>query len=106
MGARSLKGPLTKHLFSWGRKSIARLCKVGDLVKVHKRLGPRRVAKLSRTKDGPYLVVKEPTELSPLVYEVGLVGGTGAITRVHADSLQPYYDILGIEPEAPPPGVG
>ena len=73
----------------------ARVFKVGDLVKVHKRLGPRRVAKLSRTKDGPYLVVKEPTESSPLVYEVGLVGGTGAITRVHADSLQPYYDILG-----------
>jgi len=97
---RSMKADV---LMRRGMKS--RVFKKGELVKVRKRLDPRKVAKLSRTKDGPYVIVKEPILESPLVYGVSVVGGTGAVTKVHADSLQPYYDIVGREPETTYPEV-
>ena len=66
---------------------------MGDLVKVHKKIGPRTVAKLSRTKDGPYRVVGVPDDGINTTYELQLVGGTGKKIKAHIETMQEYFDI-------------
>ena len=68
---------------------------LNDLVTVHHKLqlGPRKTAKLSRTKDGLYEVAGLPDGKNPTTYSLKLVGGTGKVVKGHPDSVQICHDI-------------
>ena len=66
---------------------------IGDLVTVQHKLGPRKVSKLSRNKDGPYKVTALPDAENVTTYTLQLVGGAGKSVKGHPSSMVPYYDV-------------
>jgi len=78
------------------RGARARYFSAGDLISIHRKLGARTTAKLSRTKDGPYQVIAVPDENNKNTYTVRRVGGTGKSIKVHPDSMNEWVDLEGL----------
>jgi len=75
------------------KKAREREFKLGDLVKLHRKLGNRTTSKVSRPKEGPYEIVGLPTEGRPSTYLARQIGGTKKRFDFAAEALELYHDM-------------